>query len=158
MNSLFTWHLKCLPERWFYFENLISHLLTKSQKQLIQMVFNNILYNLSFSLILFLSHVNVCHAGIGAISAAAAGGANSVFGKNRVARPRPEEGQIDVFIKVILGGAVGAILLVGSAVYGYKMIIYCKKKGEDVEKAEGSEKVKCKLGKKMSKSLSTRNN
>ena len=119
------------------------------------MIIISFLYYFSFILVLFLNYINVSHAGIGAISAAAAGGAHSILNGRGNYGPRPREEGTEAFIMWVLVGGVGVILIVGSGVAVYKVVkSYRKKKMEDLEKAKADlyttnfqeTQLKCELG------------
>ena len=103
----------------------------------------NFLYCLS--LFLLFNQIDVSHAAFG-FGAAAAGGARSVFNGRYGGERLREEGK-ETFIKAVLGGASGLIILVWLVVQGNKLVKWCcKKKREDLEEAETTHAVKCELG------------
>ena len=119
------------------------------------MAINRFLHYFKCVLILFLNHITVSHAGIGAISAAAAGGAMSVLkGKGRYG-PRPRDETTEAVIMWTLMGGVGVILIAGSVTAVYKIIkSYREKNMEDLEEAKEGvyitsfqpDELKCELG------------
>ena len=116
------------------------------------MVSNSIQSYFIFALILFLNLINVSVAGIGGISAAAAGGAMSVLQGKGGFGPRPRDEDKEALIIWVLAGCAGVALLVVAC----SIMRTChKEKIEDLENPKANlyttkkheDSLKCNLGK-----------